>query len=506
MIPHPKLITKAQGIIQVSNPEPTTSIDETLPSEGYKLDIGSSKDGAVHITGGSSAGVFYGKQTWKQLLPPSLLRHTDGGREGPWPVQAQLIEDSPRFAWRGVMLDTARHFMPLPDVLRFIDLAAFHKLNVLHLHLTDDQGWRIPVDKWPQLTVVGCWRKRTMLGSTIHAAYDARPHGGFYSRQDLQEIVAFAAERHITVVPEVDMPGHMQAAISAYPELGNGAKVGVMEEWGISKHVLNMSDQVLDFCKDVLDTVCDIFPSEVVGIGGDECPHDEWKASPSVQARMKELGLPNESALHGWFVAQMADHLRSRSRRAFGWDEILAGGERTPADVLIGAWRGFDPISIAAQRGFEVIACPDMAAYLDFRQSEHEDEPTPVGTVLSVDVVYAFEPVPEGLTEDEKKRVIGCQANIWTEHMESARRVDYMAYPRLCAMAEVAWGKPPSDEETESFKDRLEAHFQRLDALGVNYRQSSGPRPWDARPDALGKPRSMEDRLEKQPRFIADLL
>ncbi|KAH7141996.1 sugar hydrolase [Dactylonectria macrodidyma] len=505
MIPQPKSVTKGNGVVQVSQLKPTSIIDASLPQEGYVLDIGTSGNGEVRITGGSEAGAFYGMQTLKQLLPPTVLRPTGGISQGPWEIPVQSISDSPRFDWRGVMLDVARHFMPLPDLLRFIDLAAFHKFNTLHLHLTDDQGWRLPVEKWPRLTEVACWRKRTMLGAVKHDKYEERPHGGFYSKDDLREVASFAAMRHITVVPEIDMPGHMQAAIAAYPELGNGAKVEVMEAWGISTHVLNMSDKTLDFCRDVLDAAHDIFPGQYIGIGGDECPHDEWKTSPDVQARMRDLGLPDESSLHGWFVGQMANHLRSLGRRAYGWDEILAGGERTPADVLIAAWRGVEPTKIAAQRGFEVVACPDVAAYLDFRQSEDADEPTPVGTVLTVDDVYAFEPVPEGLTEEEKKKVIGAQANVWTEHMESARRVDYMAYPRLCAFAEVAWGKSPDESSAEDFNARLRVHLARLDALGVNYRPLSGPRPWDARPDALGKVKTKEARIAKQAMFITDL-
>ncbi|KAH7329621.1 putative beta-N-acetylhexosaminidase [Stachybotrys elegans] len=505
MIPQPKAVIDKGGYVAIKSPAPTTSIDDSLPSEAYILDIDASEDGKVHVTGGSAAGVFYGIQTFRQRLPPSLLRRGSSAT-GPWELPAQQIHDRPRFAWRGVMLDVARHFMPLHDVLRFIDLAAFHKFNVLHLHLTDDQGWRLPIDGWPQLTVVGCWRRRTMQGSAQHELYDKRPHGGFYSRADLEEVVAFASERHMTVVPEIDMPGHMQAAVASYPELGNGAEVGVMEEWGISEHVLNMSDKTLGFCRDVLTTVCDIFPSEFIGIGGDECPHNEWKANPDVQRRMKELGLPDEDALHGWFVTQMASHLRSLGRRAFGWDELLACGDGIPADTRIAGWRGIEPIKMAAQRGFEVIACPDTAAYLDKRQSEDKNEPTPIGTVLTPEDIFAYEPVPAGLSKDEAGKVIGVQANVWTEHMESMRRVEYMAYPRLCAFAEVAWGKSKEDDTVAGFQDRLKHHVLYLDALGVNYRPLTGPRPWDARPDAPGKPRTMEYRMAKQSKFIADLL
>ncbi|CVK98913.1 related to beta-hexosaminidase precursor [Fusarium mangiferae] len=345
-----------------------------------------------------------------------------------------------------------------------------------------------------------------MQGAPPHGKLDSRPHGGYYSREDLEELVAFATERHIRVVPEIDMPGHIQAAVAAYPELGNGAQVVVMEEWGISKHVLNMSDKALEFCKDVLDTVCDIFPGEFIGIGGDECPHDEWKANPNIQSKMKQLGLADEAALHEWFIGQMAAHLHVHGRRPYGWDELMGCGDKVPKDVLIAAWRGIEPTEIAAKRGFEVIACPDMKCYLDYRQSEDKNEPTPVGVVLSLEDIYNFDPVPEGLTQDEKKKVMGTQVNVWAEHMESASRVNYMVFPRLCAFAEVAWGKADNHSDIGDFKVRLEQHLPRLEALGVNYRPLSGPRPWNARPDAPGKPRSMQHRVEKQPRFIADLL
>jgi hexosaminidase len=355
------------------------------------------------------------------------------------------------------------------------------------------------VPGWFRLTTVGAWRPRSMLGASSHERYDDRPHGGFYTADDLTEIVAYAAARHVTVVPEIDMPGHMQAAIAAYPQLGNGGTPPVRSAWGISAHVLNMSDATLSFCRDVLDAVCAIFPSPVIGVGGDECPHDEWRASDAVQERMRALGLADERALHGWFIGQMADHLRSRGRRAYGWDEIMSGG--APPDATVAAWRGVEPAVLAARAGHDVVSCPDMSVYLDYRQSEDPGEPTPVGTLLTLADVYAFDPVPPGLTDAEARRVIGAQANIWTEHMESARRVDYMAFPRLCAFAEVVWG--PS--AFADFSARLDRHVARLDALGVNYRPRSGPRPWDARPDAPGKPRADADRLAQIGEMTADL-
>jgi hexosaminidase len=483
MIPAPISRTPHDGVhVLASQEHVTTMVDPGLPREGYRLEV---SPGAVMIIGGSAAGVFYGRQTLRQLLPAEWLRRARTGA-GTATLPCQEIRDEPRFGWRGVMLDVARHFMPVADVLRFVDLVAFHKLNVLHLHLTDDQGWRIEVPGWPRLTSVGAWRARSMLGSSSHGRYDDRPHGGFYTAGDLREIVAYAAERHVTVVPEIDLPGHMEAAIAAYPDLGNRPVPGVRTAWGISTHLLNVSDTALRFCRDVLDQVCAIFPGPVIGVGGDECPPDEWRSTPAVQEFIRAHGLAGERGLHGWFIREVADHLRRRGRRAYGWDEILDGG--APADAVVAAWRGPAQAARAARAGHRVVSCPDTSVYLDYRQSADPGEPTPVGTVLTVDDVYAFDPVPPGLTDAEARRVIGAQANVWTEHMESARRVDYMVFPRLCAFAEVVWGRSPD------FGQRLAGHYPRLDALGVNYRPPTGPRPWDTRPDAPGRPRDRGDR------------
>ncbi len=419
----------------------------------------------VTITAGSAAGEFYARQTLRQ-----------------WGGAPVHIEDAPRYAWRGVLLDVARHFMPVPDVLRFIDVAAHHKLNVLHLHLTDDQGWRFEVPGWPRLTSVGAWRPSSMRGSRQHGLDDGTPHGGFYTTADLRTIVAYAAERHMTVVPEVDMPGHMQAAVAAYPALGNGFTGGVRTSWGISPHVLNMEPATLDFCRQVLAHVCDIFPSELIGIGGDECPADEWGGDTSVQPR---------------FTAAMAQFLASRGRRVYGWDEILAGG--APADAVIAAWRGPLPAVVGTRAGHQVVSCPDMSCYLDYRQSADPGEPTPVGTLLTLEDVYAFDPVPPGA---DPGLIIGAQANVWTEHMESLRRVEYMAYPRLCAFAEVAWG---TAGDFADFHDRLVPHLARLTAMGVNFRPLSGPRPGDSRPGAPGNPRTDGDRRAELAEMTSNL-
>ncbi|GAB7048170.1 beta-N-acetylhexosaminidase [Catenuloplanes indicus] len=483
----------------VAEPAPSGAIvlrlDERMAAEAYRLAVSASQ---VTVTGGDAAGVHYGLQTLRQLLPPAALRRAEVS-PGPWLLPAVEITDAPRFRWRGAMLDVARHFMPVAGVLRLIDLLALHKLNVLHLHLTDDQGWRLEVPGYPLLTSVGGWRPRSMRGSKKHEEYDDRPHGGYYTADDVREIVAYAAARHVTVVPEIDLPGHVQAALAAYPRLGNGPSPAVREAWGISTHTLNVSDEALDFCRAVLHTVCDLFPSPVIGIGGDECDRGEWRRSPAAVARAHDLGIDPDD-LQAWFVAQLAAVLESRGRRTYGWDEILEGG--APAGALIAAWRGPAAAAFAANAGHDVVSCPDMHVYLDYRQSDDPAEPVPVGTRLTVEDVYAFDPVPPGVTSPE--RIVGAQANIWTEHMPDARAVDYMAFPRLCALAEVVWSGPGRDPA--GFTGRLTTHLTRLDALGVEYRRPDGPRPWQTRPSARGNPLTDAERREIIAALTARLL
>ncbi|WP_435810402.1 beta-N-acetylhexosaminidase [Streptosporangium canum] len=467
-----------------------------LAAEEFRLRITPS---SVRITGGDAAGVFYGAQTFRLLLPPAALRRAPVAG-GPLTVPATEIEDRPRYGWRGCMLDVARHFMPKADLLRFIDLLALHRLNVLHLHLTDDQGWRVEIAKYPRLTSVGGWRSSSMLGSRQHETFLPRPHGGFYTADDVREIVAYAAERYVTVVPEIDLPGHTQAAVAAYPWLapevadgpetadapeaaddagpidgagteGGAGTVGVRAAWGLSPHCLDVtSAAALDFCRDVLDEVMELFPGSHVGIGGDECPGD---------ARSRAA-----------FVTALAEHVTGRGRVPYAWDEILECG--AVPGVTVAAWRGPDAAVVAARAGHQVVSCPDMSVYFDYRQSELPDEPIPVGPPLSLQDVHAFEPEPAGLTADERSRVIGAQCNVWTEHMDSPRAVDYMVFPRLCAFAEVVWSADRAPYP--DFARRLEAHTARLDALGVEYRPTSGPHPWQSRPDAPGWPISKARR------------
>ncbi|MER6413687.1 beta-N-acetylhexosaminidase [Streptomyces humidus] len=471
------------------------AVDPALPPEGYRLHLGG--DDQV-IAGGSAAGVFWGAQTVRQLLGPDAFRRAPLRPGRQWELPEVTVEDAPRFGWRGLLLDVARHFMPKEGVLRWLDLMAAHKLNVFHFHLTDDQGWRLEIRRHPRLTGTGSWRARTKFGHRASPLWDEKPHGGFYTQDDIREIVAYAAERHIAVVPEIDVPGHSQAAIAAYPELGNtdvvpasgkaGAAPAVWDTWGISPHVLAPAESTLRFYEGVFEEVLELFPSEFVHVGGDECLKDEWRASPAAQARIRELGLDGEDGLQSWFLGHFDTWLSARGRRLIGWDEILEGGLAPGAAVS--SWRGYAGGIAAARAGHDVVMCPEQQVYLDHRQHDGPDEPVPIGYVRTLEDVYRFEPVPPELTPEEARHVLGAQANLWTETTEDQARVDYQAFPRLAAFAEVAWSALPAPAERDfaGFERRMQAHYGRLDALGVGYRPPSGPRPWQRRPGVLGRP------------------
>jgi hexosaminidase len=401
------------------------------------------------------------------------------------------------------MLDVARHFMPKDGVLRYVDLMAAHKLNVLHLHLTDDQGWRIEIRRHPRLTEVGSWRTRTKFGHRASPLWEDKPHGGFYTRDDIREIVAYAAARHIAVVPEIDVPGHSQAAIAAYPELGNTdvvdtTSLAVWDNWGISPNVLAPTDTTLRFYEEVFEEVLELFPpdavphsgfSRFVHIGGDECPKDQWRRSPAAQARIRELGLDGEDGLQAWFIRHFDTWLAARGRRLIGWDEILEGGLAPGAAVS--SWRGYEGGIAAARAGHDVVMCPEQQVYLDHRQDPGPDEPVPIGFVRTLEDVYRFAPVPPELTGDRARHVLGAQANVWTEVMEDQGRVDYQVFPRLAAFAEALWSPlpPPGERDFAGFDARMTTHYARLDALGVTYRPPQGPHPGQRRPGVKGRPR-----------------
>jgi len=433
-----------------------------LGGEGYQLDVTSK---GIQIQATTEAGLFYGVQTLRQLIPASEWKHNAGWHAE---IPCVSIRDYPRFAWRGSHLDCGRHYLPLAFVKKYIDTLALHKLNRFHWHLTDDQGWRIEIKKYPKLTEIGSKRKRSMLKYSP-AVWDEKPHGGFYTQAEAKEIVKYAAERHIEVIPEIEMPGHAQAAIAAYPELGNSGKpVEVREMWGVSPVVYNPSDKVIQFNKDVLTEVMNIFPSKFIHVGGDECPKDEWKASPAVQARMKELGIKTEHDLQSWFIRQMDTFLASKGRRLIGWSEILEGGLAPGAALMV--WLGDDGAMEAVSSGHDVVMAQNAYTYFDYYQvKDHSKEPHAIGGNLPLSRVYKYEPILPKMTDEQAKHVLGVQWQLWTEYIATPEYAEYMAFPRGCAIAEIAWS-PKSSRDWESFQERLKVHETRLDALGVNYR------------------------------------
>ena len=468
----------------------------SLGTSAYELTV--TPDG-VQIDAGDAAGALYAAQSLVQLLPPEAHRVAPS-RETTWTLPAVHIADAPRYAWRGMMLDVVRHFLPKREILRMLDLLALHKLNVLHLHLSDDQGWRMEIPRFPRLTTVGAWRAGTQVGKGESARLDRRPHGGFYTQDDLREIVAYAESLHIPVVPEIDCPGHVRAAVAAYPELGltdEPVEVGVT--WGISDVLLNIEDATVDFFRAVLDDVMDVFPSTAIGIGADECLPGPWAADARVRERMTELGIAEATGIHSWFVAQMEAHVAARGRRLFAWDEVL-DGPPARTDTIVAAWRGRHGIARAIAAGHDVVSCPDDEAYLDYHQSDGPNEPIPVGTLLDLERAYRFTPatVAEGAPSPH---VLGGQANLWTEFVPDARMVDYYAFPRMLAFAEALWTGDADDYPR--FLARVEEHLPRLDALGVEYRPPAGPHPWQTRPDAEGAPLTRAEREAVMSRLIA---
>jgi len=448
-------------------------------SEGYTL---SSSPEQIKILASTSAGVFYGTQTLRQLLPGEIFSRTPVTRT--WEVQAVTIEDSPRFAWRGLMLDSARHFIPKAEVLKMIDLLALHKMNVLHMHLTDDQGWRIEIKKYPKLTEIGSRRAETVVGHAWHPeGYDGTPHAGFYSQDELREIVAYAAARFITVIPEIDMPGHAQAAIAAYPELGvTGEQVAVATTWGIHPYLYSPTEATLSVLRDILTEVLDIFPSPYIHLGGDEAIKNQWEESSEVQARIKELGLQDEHELQSWFLTQMGKFLTQQGRLVIGWDEILEGG--LPEGAAVMSWRGVGGGITAAQAHHDVVMAPTTHVYFDYYQTNDPAETLAIGGYTPLDKTYSFDPIPEELTAEQARYVKGTEGTLWSEYIPTTDRLEYMAFPRVIALSEVAWSTP-EQRDFASFRQRLAHHEARLTHLNVSFRpvatweqeQSFGERP-----------------------------
>ncbi|MBB5863960.1 hexosaminidase [Xanthomonas arboricola] len=421
--------------------------------EGYRLDV----DGnGIRIAARDGAGLFYGAISAWQLMTPD-------GRKGDVDVPAVAIRDWPRFGWRGQHLDVARHFHDVATVKHVLDAMAAHKLNVLHWHLTDDQGWRIEIKRYPKLTEIGAWR--TPPGAGRHGTPER--YGGFYTQEQISEIVAYAARLHITVLPELDMPGHAQAAVAAYPEEvgvpGQRTQVGV--DWGVNPYLFNTSERSLTFITNVLDEVLTLFPSAYIHIGGDEAVKDQWEASPAVRAQMRKLGVKDAHAMQGWFNAQLAHYLTQHGRRMIGWDEILEGG--VPASASVMSWRGIDGAVTAAKQGHDVVLAPGDWLYMDNLQTTRSDEPNGRLTVLPLSKVYAFDPVPSALTAEQAKHVLGAQGALWAEYIPSKWHVDHALFPRLSAVAEVTWS-PAAARNWKDFLARMPAQLRRYKALDID--------------------------------------
>jgi hexosaminidase len=430
----------------------------SLGDEGYRLITAAD---TVEIRVLKPAGVFYGGQTLLQLLSKTS--------EGGWQIPCVEIEDYPRFRWRGMHLDVCRHFMPAEFVKKYIDLLAMHKMNTFHWHLTDDQGWRIEIKKYPKLTEVGAWRDGTQIGhnSAAEKKYDGKRYGGFYTQEQIREIVAYAKARHINIVPEIEMPGHCQAAVAAYPELGcTGKSVGVMQGWGVSENIYNVREETFQFIEDVLTEVMGLFDSPFIHVGGDEVPKTQWKQDAYAQAKMKELGLKNEEELQSWFIHRIDVFLTKHNRRLIGWDEILEGGLAPGAVVM--SWRGEVGGIEAAKTGHDVVMTPGNYTYFDHYQADPKTEPMAIGGFTTIEKVYHYEPIPVALNTDKVKNILGAQGQIWTEYITTPQQVEYMAYPRAIALAEVLW-TPKDKKDYADFIQRLQIHSKHLDRLGVNY-------------------------------------
>lgn len=427
-----------------------------LPAEGYELIASRS---GVTIRGASPAGLFYGLQTLRQLLP------VDGSGR----IPAVTIRDVPRFPYRGMHLDVGRHLFPVAFIKRYIDLLARYKLNTFHWHLTDDQGWRLEIRAFPRLTTVGAWRRETVVGNQLRPYVgDGRPYGGFYTQDQVREVVAYAAERHVTVIPEIELPGHSKAALAAYPDLAcTDGPFEVATTWGVHEDIFCPSERTFAFLEAVLSEVLELFPSPYIHVGGDEVPKRRWKESAVAQEVIRREGLKDEGELQSWFIRRVEAFLRSRGRRLIGWDEILEGGLAPDATVM--SWRGVSGGVDAARQRHDVIMTPGSHLYFDHYQGAPPSEPLAIGGYTTLERVYAFEPVPPELTPEEARHVLGAQANVWTEYIPTPEQVEYMAFPRMLALAEVVW-TPVAERDWPDFARRLPDQLARLDGLQVHYR------------------------------------
>lgn len=433
--------------------------------EGYSLDITGDK---IEIKAEDAAGLFYGVQTLIQILPQGTYKASHIALEG------VSIKDTPRFAWRGLMLDCSRHFFEVDFIKKLLDNLALHKINTFHWHLTDDQGWRIEIKQFPKLTEIGAYRKETIVGHMRYQnqEFDGERHGGYYTQDQVRDLVKYAADRYITIVPEIEIPGHAQAAIAAYPEFGSTDEkdIEVSGLWGVMPYLYNPYDPTFDFLEKVLEEVIDLFPSEYIHIGGDEAVKDQWKANRGIQKKIKELGLKNEDQLQSWYIKRIQRFVESKGRKIIGWDEITEGGAPNEAGIMY--WRSWVKSSLeeAVVGNHPIVSTPTATNYLDYRQMEDaKGEPLAIGNgIITLEKCYTLEPVPSFATPEQAKNVIGTQGNMWTEYVKTPEHAEYMIFPRIAAIAECAW----SEKEAKNYQDfvgRMRVLAKIYEQRGINY-------------------------------------
>jgi hexosaminidase len=442
----------------------TVGIDSQGAPESYRLNVTTE---GITLNAADYAGLFYGLQTLSQLMPPDAATASDVSQ-----IKLPVIgiDDAPRFSYRGVHLDVARHFFPPEFIKHYIDLLALYKINRFHWHLTEDQGWRIEIDHYPKLTEVAAFREQTQIGHGLGEFQgDGVRYGGFYTKEEIREIVAYAQARNVMIIPEIEMPGHAKAALAAYPELAcTEGPFEVAMTWGIFEDIYCPYEATFEFLENVLLEVIDLFPGDYIHIGGDEAPKARWEESEYVQTLMVQEGFNDVEQVQGYFIRRIERFLNEHGKRLIGWDEIIEGG--LPPNATVMSWRGTVGGIEASRRGHDVVMTPYSHLYLDYYQSEdQENEPFAIGGFLPLDTVYSYEPVPSQLRERDKTKIIGAQANVWTEYMKTGEHVEYMLLPRMLALAEVVWS-PAEAKDFESFLERIKWHLARFDALGVNYR------------------------------------
>ena len=442
--------------------------DASLPSEGYTLMVSNDN---ISIKAADASGAFYAVQTLRQMLPVELELNNSMPNLSV-SIRQVRITDAPKFRYRGMHLDVARHFFDKEFIKEYIAKISMLKMNYFHWHLTEDQGWRIEIKQYPKLTTHAAYRDETLIGhyNDKPHQFDGKRYGGFYTQEDIKEIVAFATAHNVTIIPEIEMPGHAQAAISAYPELGcTGEQVAVATKWGIFENIYCPKEETFTFLKNVLTEVMELFPGEYIHIGGDEAPKKQWKECSHCQKLIRDLNLKDENGLQSYFIREMEAFINSKGKQIIGWDEILEGGLAPNATVM--SWRGTQGAVEAAKEGHEVILTPGSHAYFDHYQAEYDDEPLAIGGYLPLKKVYGFDPVPRELNAEQAKYVLGAQGNVWTEYMLTTDQVEYMAFPRMLAMSEVVWRGASTNLETDysEFLSRVEHFMQRLDALDINY-------------------------------------